>query len=347
MIDWESLDPEVPLLLAPVRLETQTEAVAADAPEDTPVRLRVRIYPDDVGLDHESGTPLLLPDVFVVVARVGDEVVAVEHGEPVALEHIGLGRADGTADERLDELATSIRSVTHHEGTTARWLWSYEDAQAVGLAVTLMLPAGTERLDTLVVLGARIGRLPDEESAAVTAALRAHAPDAGFLRVGDPTNTTEAARSAWARDTSDAGPARERAPLTPTSAASLLASAIGDPDAPLDDWVGADDEGEAWAHAMATGLWPLTGGSFLTRSVRPGTLDPGRVEAMRLHHRAAVRGRGPLPPADRAPALRRAARHRPGPRHGGHPRRRRARAAARARRPALAARGTVGARGAA
>lgn len=294
MIDWESLDHEVPLLLVPVRLETQTEAVAADAPDDTPVRLRVRIYPDDLGLDHESGTPLLLPDVFVVLARVGDEVVAVEHGEPVALEHLGLGGSDGTAEERLDDLAGSLRALTHHEGSGAQWLWSYEAAQAVGLAVTLTLPAGTERLDTLVVLGARTGRAPDEESAAVTAALRAHGDDAGFMRAGHPTNNTEAARSAWARPTPDAGPP-DPAPLTATSAASRFAAAIGDPDHPLDAWVGAGDESEAWAHAMATALWPLTGGSFLTRSVRPGAMHPDRIEALRGHHRAAVRGRGPLP----------------------------------------------------
>lgn len=294
MTGWESLDHEVPLLLVPVRLETQTEALAADAPDDTPVRLRVRIYPDDLGLDHDSGTPLLLPDMFVVVARVGDEVVAVEHGEPVALENLGLGGSGGTAQERLDDLAGSLQSLTHHEGTGAQWLWSYEAARAVGLAVTLTLPAGTESLDTLVVLGARAGRDPDEESAAVTAALRAHGDDAGFLRAGDPTNNTEASRSAWARPTPDAV-APDPAPLTSTSAAALFASAIGDPDAPLDDWVGAGDEGAAWAHAMATALWPVTGGSFLTRSVRPGALDPDRIEALRGHHRAAVRGRGPLP----------------------------------------------------
>ncbi|GAA4390758.1 hypothetical protein GCM10023153_08110 [Ornithinibacter aureus] len=311
MTAWEGLDHEVPLLLVPVRLETQTEAMPADAPPDAPVRLRVRIYPDDVGLDHDTGTALLLPDAFVVVARVGGDVVAVEQGEPVSLDHLGLGRSEGTAPEHLDDLAASLRALARHdtaEGAAAagaegaavsgaEWLWSYEAALEVGMAVTLTLPPGTERLDSLVVMGARTGRDPDEESAAVTAALLAHGDDCGFLRAGDPTNNTEQGRSAWARPDAGAGESVEPDPaaLTATSAATLLAEAFGAPDAPLAHWVGAGDDGQAWAHAMATVLWPVTGGTFLTRSVRPGALDPGRIDALRGHHRAAVRGRGPLP----------------------------------------------------
>ncbi len=294
-IDWASLDHEVPLLLVPVRLETQTEPVPPDAPEDTPVRLRVRIYPDDVGLDRESGRPLLLPDAFVVLAEVDGHWLPAVEANPVDVVHLGLGRPDGTADERLDELAGSLKALTRHEDTDAAWLWSYEAAEAVGMAVTLELPPGTERVETLVVLGARAGRSPDDESAAVTAALRVHGPDAGFLRPGDPTNNTETARSAWSRPTDEVDPGRAPVALAPDAAAAVLAAALGHPGAPLDDWVGADDPGEAWAEAMATALWPVTWGAFLARSVRGGTLHPDRVERVRRHHGSTVRGRGPLP----------------------------------------------------
>lgn len=294
VIDWGALDLEVPVLFLPLRIETQTEAAPEDAPEDAPVRLRVRIMPDDLGVDPSTGRPLLLPDAFVVVARVGGAWLPAVEGAPVRLDHLGLGTADGTTEERFAALAASMRGLTRHDDPATEWLWSYERAVEVGMAVTVELPPRTEEVELLAVLGARTGRVPEEESEAVAAALGAH-EDAGFLRPGDATNSTEAGRSAWSRpDTVAGGPPAPEA-VEHDSAARVLARALGTAGAVLGDRPGAGHRGERWAGAMATALWPVTWGHFLDRGVAPGAVGPDAVEAIRRHHAAAVRGRGPLP----------------------------------------------------
>ncbi len=115
MTAWEGLDHEVPLLLVPVRLETQTEAMPADAPPDAPVRLRVRIYPDDVGLDHDTGTALLLPDAFVVVARVGGDVVARRRVNP---SRSTTSASDAPRAPHRNTSTTSPRHCGRWPGTT-------------------------------------------------------------------------------------------------------------------------------------------------------------------------------------------------------------------------------------
>ncbi len=294
-LDWSGVDPGVPLLLLPVRVETQTAPVDPDQP-DAPVVLRVRIHPDDVGLDRSAGRALLLPDSFVAVARTGD-VVHVGEGRPVSVDHLGLGTPDGDPADRLEAMARSLDELTGSEdGSATAWLRSFEVAADAGMALTVPLPPGTEHVDSLVVLGVRAGRDPDEESAGVTAALRAHDGDAGFLRVGDATNNTEAGRSAWSRpDVEPMAGTGEPVDPPPASAADRLAAALGDPGNPLAHWPGADDPSESWACAMATALWPVTWGTFLERSVRPGVLDAEHVDAVRRHHASTVRGRGPLP----------------------------------------------------
>ncbi|MEO6881205.1 MAG: hypothetical protein ABI181_09720 [Mycobacteriaceae bacterium] len=296
MTDWTALDPGVPLLLLPLRIETQTEPVSPGSPPDAPVRLRIRIYPDEAGIDPTTGMPLLLPDAFVAIARVGGRSLPSVEGGPVRTDLLGLGTAEGTNDERLAAMAATLTSLTRGEEGDSQWLWSYPAAVDAGMALTLDLPAGTEEVESLVVLGVRLGRDPEEEAAAVTQALRAHDADAGFLRAGDPTNNTEEVRSAWSRPAVVVEEAaRAPATLPASAAASRLAWALGAPGSPLTDWPAADDPSEAWAGAMATALWPVTWGPFLTHTVRPGVLHPGQVEAVRRHSADTVRGRGPLP----------------------------------------------------
>jgi hypothetical protein len=286
MTSWETVDPGVPLLLLPVRIETQTEPRTDPA---VPVRLRVRIYPDDAGEVRSAQAAGLLPDRFEVIARVAGQDLPPVAGAAVDLPRLLSHLPADAGTDPLTALAESLRATA--EGTG--WLGSYEEALAAGMAVTVELPPGTARLDALLVLGVRAGRDPQEESAAVAQLLAGH-EDGGFVLPGAATNSTEAARADWTSRGSGSAAAPAQAP-GPGSAARVLSHALGLPADGLDGWPQAAHPSEQAAGAMATALWPVTWGRFLAEDLREALVPPNVADEVRAHHNAYVRGRGPLP----------------------------------------------------
>ncbi|MBW9119492.1 hypothetical protein JNB63_05240 [Microbacterium trichothecenolyticum] len=282
---WSDLDTSVPLLLVPVRVETQSRESAAG---DGSIELLVRIYPDDVAIDDTASHALLMPDFFRVIAVQGGDV-SIEDGAPIGrnddlglgLGHIGEEAGDTEFEvgaQRLGALASGA------PGGDAAWLTDYRAALDRGFAVTLTLNGGRARIDRLYVIGARSGT-PDDSADDVVDALNGHAR-AELVGAGTPTNNTEAARAATppTEDISDA-------------ASLALARALGVADLQaFDDWprTAADPD---LAGAMAMALWPVTWGRWLRDAWRPrrrGLTVFDRID-LRDHVERFVRPEGPLP----------------------------------------------------
>ncbi|MFE5407234.1 hypothetical protein [Microbacterium sp. NPDC056569] len=282
---WSELDTSVPLLLVPVRVETQSRESAAG---DGSIELLVRIYPDDVAIDDTASHALLMPDFFRVIAVQGGDV-SHEDGAPIdrndelglGLGHIGEDAGDAAFEEGAQRLGALASGAP---GGDAAWLTDYRVALDRGFAVTLTLNGGRARIDRLYVIGARSGP-PADAAGDVVDALKAHGRTE-LIGAGTPTNNTEAARAATppAKDESDA-------------ASSALARALGldDPEV-FGDWPSTAADPDL-AGAMAMALWPVTWGRWLRDTWRPrrrGLTVFDRID-LRDHVERFVRPEGPLP----------------------------------------------------
>lgn len=287
---WAEVDPSVPVLLVPVRVETQSRHATRDG--ETVTELRVRIYPDDIAVDDATGRAALLPDAFRVVAWQ-DGVPSAADGEPVDLDDLGvrLGHLGAPGEDRLQaeaefrERALALQALAEEASGPADWMRDYDVAVQRGLAVTVTLERGDATVDRLYVWGVRQAD-PDAEPGVVLAALRAHG-DRALVGPGTPTNNTESARSGWS-----AG-ATPPAPSPGTGAAVARALGIDDP-AAFDDWPAGADDGEP-ARAMAEVLWPVTWEAWLRDALPARALSPFDRWDVREHLADWVRPSGPLP----------------------------------------------------
>ncbi|MFZ5480954.1 MAG: hypothetical protein ACOZNI_29605 [Myxococcota bacterium] len=152
------------------------------------------------------------------------------------------------------------------------WMTDYAEAERVGMAVTLPIPAyaiDTVRtgLDDVIAIGVARG-LADEGLARL---LEAHHYGDGLAlhAGGTPTNNTEETASAWSR-AEGAGERLLRESLPAAggtgSAAGRLARALGLPaDTALGHAAGAWDPAEEEARALVRLLWPVSAGTLLER----------------------------------------------------------------------------------
>lgn len=183
------------------------------------------------------------------------------------------------------------------------WISSFTEAEKVGMAVRIPLPAETWATGplTITAIGVRTSQTPGDSAAMLAAMLAAHAAGNGLavVPVGTPTNNTELASSGYRSDgaaAEDAGAtlaAGEAGAPAGTENAARLAGALGlDPGA-LRFVPHARDDSDGGASAMNAALWPVTWGYFLDLLLRPVVSDAA-IQRGRRQFIDHVRARGPL-----------------------------------------------------
>lgn len=276
---WEAVDTGVPLLLLPVRVETQSVKDAGGA-----CALRVRIYPDDIAI-AAPGASSLSPERFEVIVVQGGRTVAVT-GKPVTPDPLSLdlGNADEVGEEAFAERARALRDLATGGRDAPAWLRDYDEAVRLGLAVTVPLLSDAT-IERLYVIGVRAGGA-DESAAELHDLLRSHA-GAGFVPPGTPTNNTERARARPAPQAVEPGAA--------SGDGARLAAAFGLPDRnALDDWGGGDPSPDV-PRALGEALWPVTWEPWIADTFRGRGPDAFAQLDVQDHIADHLRPSGPLP----------------------------------------------------
>jgi hypothetical protein len=241
-----------------------------------------------------------LPDRFLAVAyaRAGGggqaswRETARAVGEPVS-DTIQLGFDPSAEPPAVDDTGPALPDGM-------RWLIDPGAAERAGLLIRLSLPAGTNRIDRLVVLGV-LGSLDAAGAGARLGELLAnHHYSRGLevLRVGTPTNNTRDERSGFSRpdDAAHSFAVERRTPVPPDgSDGALLARALGIAPDVLSGVANSGDSEQAAAGQMNALVWPAAFGYWFDSLVQPGPSDSD-IADIRRHALQTVRGRGPLPP---------------------------------------------------
>ena len=181
-----------------------------------------------------------------------------------------------------------------------RWMVDVTAAEQAGLLVRMQLPAGTSRIDRLVVVG--VVNSVDTAGAArrLTDLLVGHHHSRGLevVPIGTATNNTAADTSGYARRNdpvqSFAVERRTPAPADGTDG-GLLARALGITADTLRGVAHSGDGEQAAAGQMNALVWPSSFGYWFDTLAQPGTTDEV-IDEIRHHAVSNVRGRGPLPP---------------------------------------------------
>ncbi len=181
-----------------------------------------------------------------------------------------------------------------------RWMVDVKAAEDAGLLVRIPLPAGTDSVDRLVVLGVVSSVDASGAAARLTELLVGHHHSRGLevLPIGTATNNTAADASGYARrDDPVQTFAIERRTPAPEDGTDggLLARALGIGADTLRGVAHSGDVEQAAAGQMNALVWPTSFGYWFDTLVQPGPTDEV-IDDIRLHAVSNVRGRGPLPP---------------------------------------------------
>jgi hypothetical protein len=263
--------------------------VPADAPLPSPP-----VFPEPPLRSRAWARPALahaLPDRWLALAFVGGIEVGRAWSKPLP-DELPLGPDPAAAPPAQQDGGPPIPDEL-------RWTVDLAEAEERGMVVRVPLPAGTDRVDRLVVLGvsgsldaagsaARLGSLLDEH----------HYTDGiGFLAQGTPTNNTAADRSGLSSERpAEETFAIERRPGTPGAGtnAAAVAAALGIDVNALAAVERAADREQDEARAMNAVLWPSTWEYWLEQLAQPD-LPAGAIDSAEAQFLDHVRGRGPLP----------------------------------------------------
>jgi hypothetical protein len=241
-----------------------------------------------------------LPDHFIAIAyqRSGSggqaswTEIARASGSPVS-DSVQLGFDPAAPPPTVSDTGPALPDGM-------QWMIHAAAAEAAGLLIRLPLPAGTSRVDRLVVLGV-LGSLEAPAASARLADLLAnHHYSRGLevLPIATPTNNTAAERSGFAGqdDALASFEVERRTPAPPDgSDGSLLARACGIPADALRGIANAGASEQSSAGQMNALVWPSALGYWFDSLVQPGPSD-SVIADIRRHAVQMVRGRGPLPP---------------------------------------------------
>lgn len=249
-------------------------------------------FPPVEVIADEATIARLLPDRFVAVARQkGKTVKATGNSVPASLR-LGLFLND--------EVEGDVKTINGlPTGPGSEWIASYAEAEKIGMAITLTLPANTA-VDTLIVTGVRQSLSPAAAGKAFEALLDAHSFSDGisFVPQGTPTNSLDSDRAGAAADVS--APYHVTSPAAKGNAARL-SEALGISRSIFARADHASDDEDGLAAAVNTALWWPSWGNFLDiidvtgREGEEFDLSDEDLEKTRRFHRDRVRGRGPLP----------------------------------------------------
>jgi hypothetical protein len=265
------------------------------------VAQRLLAAPDFPATSPRSGRPAMartLPDRFYVRVEQDGAQPLVTHGGAIPDElPIGLtDRDEFTAlrigDEDLPPIDESLR-----------WLVDYDEAERVGMAVTVALPLPGRPVRRLLVYGVRAALDAVAGAARLDRLVRSHryTDGAQFVAQGTPTNNTDSARTDWSRRVVPGAPTLDATPLPAGANADVVATALGLDRAALALLPGAGDAEQARAQAFNAALWTTTWGDAIEHLTPAGRangdqrLDSPSLDAVRDHWVSYVHGRGPLP----------------------------------------------------
>jgi hypothetical protein len=243
----------------------------------------------------------VLPDRFVLVGITGE--VRREFPFPnVVPSPLMLG----PNPQKLEsELAQSGGDLV--VGKDFAWIWDFEEAVAVGMAMRVPLPEpfASAGFDRLMVLGMHLSGDPSDHQRMLEALIDNHhySPDGiGFLAQGTPTNHTADVRAGFSTDDAEGDLTFEREnaeahepPATEDldkSDAQRLAEAWDIDYERVVSLANAERRDVATAKVMNRALWPATIGYFLEELLET---DAAANDRVRRFFTADVVARGSLP----------------------------------------------------
>ena len=248
----------------------------------------------------QPATARTLPDRFVAIAYRRDgsggdaawtELGRVQGG-PVD-DSVQLGFDPHAPAPALDDTGPALPDGM-------RWMTDVSAAEQAGLLLRLPLPAGTQEVHRLVVLGVLTTLDPEASAQRLADLLIGHHHSSGLeiVPIGTPTNNTAEDTSGYARRddllTSFTTERRTAAPPDGSDGA-LLARALGIPANALRGVAHSHDAEQAMAGQVNALVWPSAMGYWLESLIQPGPSDEV-IADLRQHAVQMVRGRGPLPP---------------------------------------------------
>jgi hypothetical protein len=264
LAEFRDLDDEVPLLLLPVRLETKYVM------EPPPGELRIRIFPEaihvDAGADGQPARAALLPQRWVVLGYHYDALLFAEVSEPIA--------ADLVTSLDPGDASWTVAASGIQVSPELAWMFDYERAVDVGMAVTVPLGTGDRLLaeiTTLLVVGVDASNDAAAAATELVRMLEGHARDSGFAFVpqGTPTNNTAGVPSGWTREDQEAAaresqPGRPGQPSPPGSNGARFSRLLGLAQPNVSGRVPfATDREPEHARAMNTVLYQALFGTFM------------------------------------------------------------------------------------
>lgn len=234
-----------------------------------------------------------LPDQFVIRVRAGSfsSVVAtsaVRDRLPMGIDPIT--DIDPGQETNSPSNGSPVLALT----PDLRWMVDFDDAVTAGLGIEIALPAGTQAVDDVTVVGGCVSLAPDvaAERFANLIAEHRYTGGAGFVEPGTPTNNL--ADSVSGADASSGG---DGSPVTTNLYDLAAAFGLGrmvDRHPELADLPGGRRGDAAEGGVMQRVLFEATWGPYLRELVQPG-FPLERLGALRAHVADHVRG-GPLLP---------------------------------------------------
>ncbi len=259
---------------------------------------------------QQAAQARLLPDHWVVCVHAGGNVVQVTSG-PVIQQPLAVGPDPNAAEPTPETEPELTAGVDVAVDPGMRWMVDFTEAQAAGMAVSVLLPQATVNagLDSVVVFGVAASQEPAAAQSALADLLDSHHYTDGleFLRQGTPTNNTSAQRSGYSsRDPQHAASfaaevlAGEAAPQ-PGSNAMSLGRMLGLDDARIQQTLAslgsAGSTHDRDQRSMNTALWQVGWGYFLSNMIGPaGGPTMAHIDWARQHFIDHVRAGGLLPP---------------------------------------------------
>lgn len=249
----------------------------------------------------------VLPERFVLLAYVGDDVVINELGAPVP-NPLVVGPNPNAPKPEQDAPEDAFDAVLIPE---IRWMTDFKEAIRVGMGFRVDLsPESAQRgFDRLLVVGLQMGANAAEGRHLLEGLLQHHqysSKGLGLLPQGAATNNTESQNAAFSRaddpDESFDLYFEKNTPPAPPPGDPLLMMRDGEW---LSKWLGlgtdtfartlyARGADQCEARAMNTALWPVTLG-YLMDSMMQEVFDASDVEWTRHFFTRYVSGRGPVP----------------------------------------------------
>jgi hypothetical protein len=248
-----------------------------------------------------AATARALPAYFIVRVRCAGVAQTVQ-GSPIPASlqvgvSFGTAPTDAAPPASPSPPAPSAPPAPGNDPTLVldealRWMVDFDAAVAVGMAVTIDLPANTQVVDDVVAIG--MPSATTDGAALVSALIEAHrfSDGAAFIPPGTPTNNLADSPSGYSASNV---PAPEPVvPPPPGSDASALASAWGLDPIALSPVNGAGGVALDEARQMGRALFEATWGSYLRLQAQPG-FELGLLPQAFAHVTSFVRGGGPLP----------------------------------------------------